>query len=66
VTAIDKPIKPNVKVQESIDNGKVYCKQHPDSFISLRDFSGGTYNQTCVDFAAEQQTADSTYKIGPD
>jgi hypothetical protein len=66
VTSIDKPTKPIVKVQDSINNAKVYCKQNPDSFVSLRDFSGGVYNKTCTDFAAEQQAGDPTFKIGPD
>jgi hypothetical protein len=66
VTPIDKPTKPSVKVQDSINNAKVYCQQNPDSFVSLRDFSGGIYNQTCTDFAAEQQVSDPAYKIGSD
>jgi hypothetical protein len=66
VSSIDPPSKPKVNVQESIANAKVYCKQHPESFVSLRDYSGGIYNQTCADFAAEQQATDPTYKIGSD
>jgi hypothetical protein len=66
VSAIDTPTKPSVNVQESIDNAKFYCKQHPESFVSLRDYSGDVYNQTCAAFAAEQQATDSSYKIGPD
>src|ERR1700744_1241854 len=52
VSAIDTPSKPKINVQESIENAKVYCKQNPESFVSLRDYSGGIYNQTCSDFAA--------------
>jgi hypothetical protein len=66
VSAIDKPTKPSVNVQESIENAKSYCKGHPESFVSLRDYSGDIYNQTCAAFAAEQQATDSSYKIGPD
>jgi hypothetical protein len=66
VIAIDKPIAPKVNVQESVANAKVYCKQNPESFVSLRDYSGGIYNQTCADFAAEQQATDPAYKIGKD
>jgi hypothetical protein len=55
-----------VDVQESISNAKVYCKQNPESFVSLRDYGGGIYNETCAAFAAEQDAADPTYKIGPD
>ena len=66
VSAIDNTIKPKVNVQETIANAKVYCKQNPESFVSLRDYSGGIYNQTCSDFAAEQRATDPTYKIGSD
>jgi hypothetical protein len=66
VTAIDAPPKPKVDVQESIANAKVYCKQNPTSFVSLRDYSGGIYNETCAAFAAEQHALDPTYKIGSD
>ena len=66
VTPIDKPTKPTIKVQDSINNAKVYCQQNPDSFVSLRDFSNGVYNQTCADFAAEQRATDPSYKIGSD
>ena len=66
VTSIDAPSKPKVDVQESIANAKAYCKQNPASFVSLRDYSGGIYNQTCADFAAEQHATDPTYKIGSD
>jgi hypothetical protein len=66
VNAIDKPIKPKVNVQESIENAKVYCKQNPASFVSLRDYSGDVYNQTCADFAAEQHATDPAYKVGSD
>ena len=66
VSAIDKPTKPSVKVQDTIENAKAYCKQNPDSFVSLRDYSNGVYNQTCAAFAAEQQAVDPTYKIGSD
>jgi hypothetical protein len=66
VSAIDTPTKPKVNVQETIENAKVYCKQNPESFVSLRDYSGGIYNQTCSDFAAEQRATDPTYKIGSD
>jgi hypothetical protein len=66
VSAIDTPSKPKINVQESIENAKVYCKQNPDSFVSLRDYSGGIYNQTCTDFAAEQHATDPTFKIGSD
>jgi hypothetical protein len=66
VSAIDTPIKPKVNVQESIENAKAYCKQNPASFVSLRDYSGGVYNQTCSDFAAEQHATDPTYTIGSD
>jgi hypothetical protein len=66
VSAIDKPTKPSVNVQESIENAKFYCKRYPESFVSLRDYSGDVYNQTCAAFAAEQQTTDSSYKIGSD
>jgi hypothetical protein len=38
VNAIDNPIKPKVNVEESIENAKVYCKQNPASFVSLRDY----------------------------
>jgi hypothetical protein len=61
-----KPIKSNVNVQESIENAKFYCKRYPDSFVSLRDYSGDVYNETCSVFAAEQQLTDSSYKIGSD
>ena len=66
VSAIDNTIKPKVNVQESIENAKVYCKQNPASFVSLRDYSGDVYNQTCADFAAEQHAADPAYKVGSD
>jgi hypothetical protein len=66
VRSIDTPPKPKVNVQESIANAKVYCKQHPESFVSLRDYSGGIYNETCAAFAAEQQATDPLYKIGSD
>jgi hypothetical protein len=66
VRSIDTPPKPKVNVQESISNAKVYCKQHPESFVGLRDYSGGIYNQTCAAFAAEQQATDPLYKIGSD
>jgi len=69
VSSIDNPIKPtksNVNVQESVENAKFYCKRYPDSFVSLRDYSGDVYNQTCSVFAAEQQLSDSSYKIGSD
>jgi hypothetical protein len=66
VTPIDKPTKPNVKVQDSINNAKAYCKENPDSFVSLRDFSDGVYNQSCAEFAAEQRASDPSYKIGSD
>jgi hypothetical protein len=66
VSSIDEPPKPKVDVQEAIANAKVYCKQNPESFVSLRNYSGGIYNQTCSAFAAEQQVADPTYKIGSD
>jgi hypothetical protein len=66
VIAIDQPIKPKINVQESIDNAKISCKQDPKGFVSLRDYSGGIYNQSCADFAAEQRSTDSTYKIGSD
>jgi hypothetical protein len=66
VSAIDNPIKPKVKVQETIENAKAYCKQNPESFVSLRDYSGDIYNETCTNFAAEQHATDPTYKIGAD
>jgi hypothetical protein len=66
VTPIDKPIKPIIKVQDSINNAKLYCRENPDSFVSLRDFSNGVYNQSCMEFAAEQRASDPTYKIGAD
>jgi hypothetical protein len=68
VSAIDTPIKPKpkVNVQESIENAKVYCKQNPEGFVSLRDFSGGIYNETCSAFAAEQHATDPAYNIGSD
>lgn len=66
VSAIDNPIKPKVNVEESIENAKVYCKQNPASFVSLRDYSGDIYNQTCADFAAEQHATDPAYKVGSD
>ena len=66
MSAIDTPIKPKVNVQESITNAKAYCKQNPDSFVSLRDYSGGIYNETCTAFAAEQHATDPSYKIGSD
>jgi hypothetical protein len=67
VSAIDNaPIKPKVNVQESITNAKAYCKQNPTSFVSLRDYSGGIYNETCSQFAAEQHATDPSYKIGSD
>jgi hypothetical protein len=64
--SIDAPPKPKVDVQEAITNAKVYCKQNPESFVSLRDYSDGIYNETCAAFAAEQHIADPTYKIGSD
>ena len=67
VSRIDNPTKPtksNVNVQESVENAKFYCKRYPDSFVSLRDYSGDVYNETCSVFAAEQQLTDSSYKIG--
>jgi hypothetical protein len=66
VTSIDAPPKPKVDVQESIANAKAYCKQNPESFVSLRDYSGGIYNETCAAFAAEQHATDPSYKIGSD
>jgi hypothetical protein len=66
VTTIDAPSKPKVDVQESIANAKAYCKQNPESFVSLRDYSGGIYNETCSAFAAEQHATDPSYKIGSD
>jgi hypothetical protein len=66
VSSIDAPPKPKVDVQESIANAKAYCKQNPESFVSLRDYSGGIYNETCAAFAAEQHATDPTYKIGSD
>ena len=65
-SSIDKPPKPKVGVQEAIANAKVYCKRNSESFVSLRDYSGGIYNETCAAFAAEQHVADPTYKIGSD
>ena len=66
MSSIDAPSKPKVDVQETIANAKAYCKQNPESFVSLRDYSGGIYNQSCSDFAAEQRATDPTYKIGSD
>ena len=66
VSAIDNPIKPKVNVQDAIENAKTYCKQNPESFVSLRDYSGDIYNETCTNFAAEQHATDPTYKIGAD
>jgi hypothetical protein len=66
VSSIDAPPKPKVDVREAITNAKVYCKQNPESFVSLRDYSGGIYNETCAAFAAEQHVADPTYTIGSD
>ena len=66
VSSIDAPPKPKVDVQESIANAKAYCKQNPESFVSLRDYSGGIYNETCAAFAAEQHATDPAYKIGSD
>jgi hypothetical protein len=66
VSAIDNPIKPKVNVQDTIENAKTYCKQNPESFVSLRDYSGDIYNETCTNFAAEQHATDPTYKIGAD
>ena len=66
MSAIDTPIKPKINVQESIDNAKTYCKQNPESFVSLRDYSGDIYNETCANFAAEQHATDPTYNIGSD
>ena len=66
VSAIDNTIKPKVNVQETIENAKVFCKQNPESFVSLRDYSGDIYNETCANFAAEQHATDPTYKIGAD
>ena len=66
VNSIDAPPKPKVDVQESIANAKAYCKQNPESFVSLRDYSGGIYNETCAAFAAEQHATDPTFKIGSD
>jgi len=66
VTEIDQPSKPKINVQESIENAKVYCKQDPKGFVSLRDYSGDIYNQSCTDFAAEQHTTDTSYKLGFD
>jgi hypothetical protein len=66
VSKIDKPIKPKINVQDTIENAKAYCKRYPDSFVSLRDYSGDIYNQTCMVFAAEQQASDASYKIGSD
>jgi hypothetical protein len=65
VSSIDKPPKPKVDVQESISNAKVYCKQNPESFVSLRDYSGGIYNETCAAFAAEQHGSVSLAANGP-
>ncbi len=64
--AIDKPTKPKVSVQESIDNAKVYCKQNPSGDATLRDFSGGVYNKSCAEFQAEQHASDTTDKPGSD
>jgi hypothetical protein len=66
VSAIDTPTKPSVNVQETIENAKIYCKRYPESFVSLRDYSGDVYNQTCAAFAAEQHATDPSYKIGSD
>ena len=66
VSAIDTPTKPIVNVQETIENAKIYCKRYPESFVSLRDYSGDVYNQTCAAFAAEQHATDPSYKIGSD
>ena len=66
MSAIDNPIKPKVNVQDTIENAKTYCKQNPESFVSLRDYSGDIYNETCTNFAAEQHATDPTYKIGAD
>jgi hypothetical protein len=66
VSAIDTTPNPKVNVQESIANAKVYCKQNPESFVSLRDYSGDIYDQTCAVFAAEQQATDPSYKLGSD
>jgi hypothetical protein len=66
VSAIDTPTKPSVNVQETIENAKFYCKRYPESFVSLRDYSGDVYNETCAAFAAEQHATDSSYKIGSD
>jgi hypothetical protein len=66
VSSIDASPKPKVDVQEAIANAKVYCNQNPESFVSLRDYSGGIYNETYAAFAAEQQLADPAYKIGSD
>jgi hypothetical protein len=63
---IDKPTKPKVSVQESIDNAKVYCKQNPSGDASLRDFSGGVYNKSCAEFQAEQSANQPTDKPGSD
>jgi hypothetical protein len=52
--------------RETISNAKVYCKQNPESFVSLRDYSGGIYNETCAAFAAEQHATGPSYKIGSD
>jgi hypothetical protein len=43
-----------------------YDEQNPESFVSLQDYSGGTYNETRIAFAAEQHVTDPTYKIGSD
>jgi hypothetical protein len=66
VNAIDHPIKPKVNVEESVENAKAVCKQNPASFVSLRDYSGDVYNQTCADFTAEQHATDPAYKVGSD
>ena len=66
VNSIDTPTKPRITVKESIANAKVYCKQNPAGTVSLRDYTGGIYNQTCTIFAADQRVTDPSYKIGSD
>lgn len=66
VNSIDTQPKPKVTVKESIVNAKVYCKQNPAGTVSLRDYSGGIYNQACTTFAADQHVTDPSYKIGSD
>jgi hypothetical protein len=66
VSSIDKPPKPKGDVKETISNARVYRKQHPESFVNLRDYCGGICNETCATFAAEQHASDPTYKIGSD